>query len=296
MHDLDHEVAKHFASLLKEQRIHSFDDVASVVAAYETACKHALQRKEVEPNYSLGVEMGAKLEEMREQLLVVQQTHKQTGYHPHLEKTTIPKNILIMMIGEKRFERLMNERHPVVDSEELVDLYFDLGVNAPLRIQIPVNQARNSEHMKLNHAYSRIDYRVMQLEDLYVDADKATAFEVVPDQNSGTQYLPTGKAIVPPTATSDDYRVFKVGLAPCRHCDSKETVKFSPELRGFRFLDDALKAIDRANWGTIVIAHDVDGYPLEQTIIPVLEKKYEMALFGRRHQPLKFRHGKYDKQ
>ena len=136
----------------------------------------------------------------------------------------------------------------------------------------------------------------MQLENLYVEADKATAFEVVPDKNSGTQYKSSARAIVPPTATSDDYRVFKVGLGPCQHCDSKEIVKFSPELKGFKSVDDSLNAMNRADWGTIVISHGVDGYPLEQTIVPVLEKKYEMALLGRRHQPLKFHHGGYDKQ
>lgn len=296
MQTIDHEVARHFALLVKDKQIHSFDDLLSVVAVYEQSCERALQRRELEPNYSLGIEMGAQLEEIRKQLLAVQHRWEQTPYHPHLQDLSALMSLVALLVGDNKFERWMDKRRPIVYSERLVDFYFDLGIDVPLQIRIPVNLARNSETTKVLPSLAKIRSRVMQLENLYVEADKATTFTVVPDEISDTQYLLSGRAIVPPTTTSYDYRVFKVGLAHCPDCHRKEIIKFTPELRSFSSVDDALKAIDRNELGTIVIARNVADYPLEQTVIPVLEKKYEMALFGKRHVGLAFFHGGYDRQ
>lgn len=83
-------------------------------------------------------------------------------------------------------------------------------------------------------------------------------------------YLKSGHLIFPHVGA---YLVYDIFTCP-------KGVVFKPVIRyGCRTLDEALKDyVDHSLIGSIVIAKNTDYYPLEETVLPILKKKYEAEL------------------
>jgi len=96
--------------------------------------------------------------------------------------------------------------------------------------------------------------------------------DLLPDKLFGDRkvYLKSGHLIFPHVGTYLVYDIFTY----------TNRVVFKPIIRyGCRTQEEALKDyVDHSLIGSIAIAKNTDYYPLEETVLPILKKKYEEGL------------------
>ncbi len=173
------------------------------------------------------------------------------------------------------------EQHPFVNNyTHSVGKFVNEISNHRFKFYIAEAEIQHALEM-IGKGVTEIGARTYLFEHMKTAVSEHIQLEVLPNElfDGERVYLGQGRLIMPTTVQTSGFHAFSFSYG--KHNNSgKEHLHFEPLTRyGLSSLDEAIeKHVPKNMIGTVAIATNTEFYPLRETALPLIAKKYESGL------------------
>lgn len=114
---------------------------------------------------------------------------------------------------------------------------------------------------------------------------KHIELEILPNKSLDNEsiYLGRGKVVMPAKIKTEGYHVFDISVERCLTHKTDEVRLMPLTEHGLKTIEEALERYAEPDTiETLAVARNTEHYPLTETAIPIIRKKYEEGLWGKR--------------